>query len=112
MQSIDNLMDAVAKYLSDSKPIPGEFLFSKIDLKYAYSQIPLHPTIQNIVTLTSSGVNLQALPHHNEQAPHLGNELPYSSTLYRTHRTRSKGPPGPREQHGTRVRQQRIKLRA
>ena len=46
MQSIDNLMDAVAKYLSDSKQIPGEFLFSKIDLKYAYSQIPLHPTIQ------------------------------------------------------------------
>ena len=46
MQSIDKLMDAVAKYLSDSKQIPGEFLFSKIDLKYAYSQIPLHPSIQ------------------------------------------------------------------
>ena len=46
MQSIDNLMDAVAKYLSDSKQILGEFLFSKIDLKYAYSQIQLHPTIQ------------------------------------------------------------------
>ena len=46
MQSIDNLMDAVAKYLSESKQIPGEFFFSKIDLKYAYSQIPLHPTIQ------------------------------------------------------------------
>ena len=46
MQSIDNLMDAVEKYLSDNKHIPGEFLFSKIDLKYAYSQIPLHPTIQ------------------------------------------------------------------
>ena len=46
MQSIDNLMDAVAKYLSDSKQTPGEFFFSKIDLKYAYSQLPLHPTIQ------------------------------------------------------------------
>ena len=46
MQSIDNLIYAVAKYFSDSKQIPGEFLFSKIDLKYAYSQIPLHPTIQ------------------------------------------------------------------
>ena len=33
MQSIDNLMDAVAKYISDNKQFPGEFLFSKIDLK-------------------------------------------------------------------------------
>ena len=27
MQSIGNLMDAVTKYLSDSKQIPGEFFF-------------------------------------------------------------------------------------
>ena len=45
MQSIDNLMDSVAKYISDNKNETGNFLFSKIDLKYAYSQIPLHPEI-------------------------------------------------------------------
>ena len=55
MQSIDNLMDAVAKYISDNKRIPGEFFFSKIDLKYAYSQISLHPSIKNTVSLISSG---------------------------------------------------------
>ena len=46
MQSIDNLMDSVAKYISDNKNKTGKFLFSKIDLKYAYSQIPLHPEIR------------------------------------------------------------------
>ena len=46
MQSIDNLMDSVAKYISDNKNEPGKFLFSKTDLKYAYSQIPLHPEIR------------------------------------------------------------------
>ena len=46
MQSIDNLMDSVAKYISDNKNEQGNFLFPKIDLKYAYSQIPLHPEIR------------------------------------------------------------------
>ena len=46
MQSIDNLMDSVAKYISDNKNKQGSFLFSKVDLKYAYSQIPLHPEIR------------------------------------------------------------------
>ena len=46
MQSIDNLMDSVAKYISDNKNEQGNFLFSKIDLKYAYSQIPLRPEIR------------------------------------------------------------------
>ena len=46
MQSIDNLRDSVAKYISDNKNEQGNFLFSKIDLKYAYSQIPLHPEIR------------------------------------------------------------------
>ena len=46
MQSIDNLMDSVAKYISDNKNKQGNFLFSKVDLKYAYSQIPLHPEIR------------------------------------------------------------------
>ena len=39
-------MDSVAKYNSDNKNEQGNFLFSKIDLKYAYSQIPLHPEIR------------------------------------------------------------------
>ena len=43
MQSIDNLMVLVAKYISDNKNHPGNFLFLKIDLKYSYSQIPFHP---------------------------------------------------------------------
>ena len=46
MQSIDSLMDSVAKYISDNKNKTGNFLFSKKDLKYAYSQIPLHPEIR------------------------------------------------------------------
>ena len=46
MQSIDNLMDSVAKYISDNKNKQGSFLFSKVDLKYSYSQIPLHPEIR------------------------------------------------------------------
>ena len=46
MQSIDNLRDSVAKYISDNKNKQGNFLFSKVDLKYAYSQIPLHPEIR------------------------------------------------------------------
>ena len=46
MQSIDNLMASVAKYISDKKNKQGSFLFSKVDLKYAYSQIPLHLDIR------------------------------------------------------------------
>ena len=40
-QSIDHLVDAVALYFTQRKDSPGTFWFSKIDLKYAYSQIPL-----------------------------------------------------------------------
>ena len=46
MQSIDHLIDEVANYISERKQNPGQFYFSKIDLKYAYSQIPLDPNIQ------------------------------------------------------------------
>ena len=46
MQTIDNLIDAVAKYISDKKQFFEEFFFRKTDLKYAHSQIPLHPSIQ------------------------------------------------------------------
>ena len=45
MQSIDHLVDAVALYITQRKESPGTFWFSKIDLKYAYSQIPLDNTI-------------------------------------------------------------------
>ena len=45
MQRIDNLVDAVALYISQRKNSPGIFWFSKIDLKYAYSQIPLDSAI-------------------------------------------------------------------
>ena len=46
MQSIDHLIDEVANYIFERKQNPGQFYFSKIDLKYAYSQIPLDPNIQ------------------------------------------------------------------
>ena len=45
MQSIDHLVDAVALYITQRKDSPGTFWFSKIDLKYAYSQIPLDNSI-------------------------------------------------------------------
>ena len=46
MQSIDHLMDSVAVFISERKNKPGQYLFSKIDLKYAYSQIPLEENIK------------------------------------------------------------------
>ena len=45
MQSIDHLVDAVALYITRRKDSPSTFWFSKIDLKYAYSQIPLDNSI-------------------------------------------------------------------
>ena len=46
MQSIDHLIGEVANYISERKQNPGLFYFNKIDLKYAYSQIPLDPNTQ------------------------------------------------------------------
>ena len=46
MQSIDHLMDSVAVYISERKNKQGKYFFSKIDLKYAYSQIPLDKNIK------------------------------------------------------------------
>ena len=46
MQSIDHLIDAVANYVSERSTEQGTFYFSKIDLKHAYSQIPLDPQLQ------------------------------------------------------------------
>ena len=45
MQSIDHLIDAVAFNISERKASPGMYWFSKIDPKYAYSQIPLDESI-------------------------------------------------------------------
>ena len=39
MQSVDHIIDAVANYVSERSSEQG-FYFSKMDLKYAYSQIP------------------------------------------------------------------------
>ena len=46
MQSIDHLIDAVANYVSERSTKQRTFYFSKIDLKYAYSQIPLDRQLQ------------------------------------------------------------------
>ena len=46
MQSIDHLLDSVAIYISKRKNLPGKYFFSKIDLKYAKSQIPLDEKMQ------------------------------------------------------------------
>ena len=45
MQSINHLIDAVTLYISERQKSPGTYWFSKIDLKYAYSQIPLDELI-------------------------------------------------------------------
>ena len=45
MQSIDYLIDAVALCISERRKSPGTYWFSKIDLKYAYIQIPLDESI-------------------------------------------------------------------
>ena len=46
MQSFDHLIDALANYVSKRSTEQGTFFFSKIDLKYAYSQIPIDPQLQ------------------------------------------------------------------
>ena len=45
MQSTDQLIDSVALYISERRKSPGTYWFSKIDLKYAYSQIPLDESV-------------------------------------------------------------------
>ena len=46
MQSIDHLMNTISKKISEIKNNTGTLFFSEIDLKYAYSQIPLHKDTQ------------------------------------------------------------------
>ena len=55
MQSINHLIDAVANYVSERSTEHGTFYFSKIDLKYAYSQIPLDPQLQKHCTFNILG---------------------------------------------------------
>ena len=46
MQSIDHLKNKIAIEVSELKATKGTLYFSKIDLKFAYSQLPLHPETQ------------------------------------------------------------------
>ena len=46
MQSIDQLMDTIACKISELKHKRGTLYYSKVDLKYAYSQVPLHEETQ------------------------------------------------------------------
>ena len=55
MQSTDHLIDAVALQISQRQNSPGIFWFSKIDLKYAYSQIPLEVSIAKHCNLSILG---------------------------------------------------------
>ena len=45
MQSIDHLTDSLAMHIASNKNKEGPWWFSNIDLKYAYSQIPLDSSI-------------------------------------------------------------------
>ena len=57
MQSIDHLMDKIAMKISELKTTEGTLYFSKIDLKYAYSQLPLHPETQKHCNFNILGGN-------------------------------------------------------
>ena len=62
MQSIDILMDKICMKISELKTQEGKIYFSKIDLKYVYSQLPLHPVTQkhcnfNILGGNGTGTN-------------------------------------------------------
>ena len=57
MQSIDHLMDTISKKICEQKNKPSTFYFSKIDLKYAYSQIPLHKDTQKHCNFNILGGN-------------------------------------------------------
>ena len=48
MQSLDHLVDSVAVNISERKNLPGDYFFSKIDLKFGYSQIPLDKKVQKL----------------------------------------------------------------
>ena len=57
MQSIDHLMDKIGMKISELKSQEGTLYFSKIELKYAYSQLPLHPDTQKYCNFNILGGN-------------------------------------------------------
>ena len=57
MQSIDHLMDKRGMKISELKTQEGKLYFSKFDLKYAYSQLPLHPDTQKHCNFNIRGGN-------------------------------------------------------
>ena len=57
MQRIDHLMDAILKKISELQNKIGTIYFSKIDLKYAYSQMPLHKEAQRHCNFNILGGN-------------------------------------------------------
>ena len=57
MQSIDHLMDTILKKISELQIKTGTIYFSKGDLKYAYSQIPLHKDTQKHCNFNVLGGN-------------------------------------------------------
>ena len=57
MQSIDHLMDKISRKILELKTQEGQLYFSKIDLKYAYSQLPLHPETQKHCNFNILGGN-------------------------------------------------------
>ena len=60
MQSIDHLTNKIAIKISELKSTKRTLYFSKIDLKYSYSQLPLHTAHKNTVILTyQSGIQLE-----------------------------------------------------
>ena len=81
MQSIDHLMDSVAVYISERKKKQRKYFFSKIDLKYAYSQIPLDENIKkhcNFKILHRLNEENLAISHKSMQQPNESFETFYS----------------------------------
>ena len=56
-QSIDHLMDKICMKISELKTQERKLYFSKIDLKYAYSQLPLQPDTQKHCNFNIPGGN-------------------------------------------------------
>ena len=57
MQSIGHLMDIIACKISELNQKAGTLYFSKIDLKYAYNQVPLHKDTQKHCKFNIRGGN-------------------------------------------------------
>ena len=57
IQSIGHLMDKIAMKISQPKTSKGTLYFSKIDLEYSHSQLPLHPETQKHCNFNILGGN-------------------------------------------------------